>query len=366
MQRSTVVAVGLTLCGTWGVACGDDASGDISSSSSGTTSSGNDDSSGAGTTSATTSSSGGSSSTAAADSSGSESSSSTGTPIGADCWDDLELGAVEVVFDGFDGSEGIAFTAEGTLVVTGDMDDVRALWTIDPEGTATNFAEVPTALGLAPRDDGSLVVASIGGLMDPDGAVYTVSSSGRVALLAEGIDSPNFVTIAPDGSALISDDFDTRVFRVDSAGTVSTIIEDVPSPNGMGYAPDDSAFYVASTFTSAGELTRYDVGDDGLPIEDTGVEILHTGSGSFNDGIAVGETGSVYVLANLSGEIWRVDGSATTLQDGEIVVDGLESPASIAFGVGPDHDPCSGYVTELMGSRVVRVVLGEGGAPLHG
>jgi hypothetical protein len=73
----------------------------------------------------------------------------------------------------------------------------------------------------------------------------------------------------------------------------------------------------------------------------------------------------VFVLANFAGEIWRVDGTATSLQDGEVVADGLASPASIAFGRGEDFDPCSGYVTSLMGSQVVRVSLGVEGAPLY-
>lgn len=306
------------------------------------------------------------SSTGAADESGSSSSSSTtGTPSG--CWNDLEVGAVEVVYDGFEeGSEGVAFSADGALVVTTIENGVGTLWEVSAEGSASEFATLPYALGLAPRSDGGFVVASIGEIMAPDGGVYEVDATGQASLLAEGIDSPNFVALAPDGTALISDDFDTRVFHVAADGTVSTVIEDVPSPNGIAYSPSGDAFYVASTFSLNGELTRYDVDDAGLPIEETAVEILHTGPGSANDGIAVDADGNVYVLANLPGEIWRVDGAATELQKGEIVVDGLDSPASIAFGRGDDFDPCSGYVTELFGTRVVRVVLGVEGAPLYG
>ncbi len=293
-------------------------------------------------------------------------SSSTGTPT-VGCWDDLELGEVEVVYDGFaSGSEGIAFSADGNLIVTTNDDGAGTLWSITSNRGADEFASVPYALGLAARSDGRLVVASIGELMAPDGAVYEVSPSGAASLFIEGIDSPNFVTLTPDGSALISDDFDTRVFLVAVGRPVTTVIEDVASPNGMAYSPSGDAFYVASTFSADGELTRYDVDDNGLPIEETAIEILHTGTGAANDGIAVDADGFVYVLANLRGEIWRVDGAATSLQEGEVVVDGLDSPASIAFGRGPNFDPCSGYVTELFGTRVVRVALGVEGAPMFG
>lgn len=358
------LSFGVCLLAAVPLACGDDSGGEPIAGSSGAASTGSGTVAGTSTSVGSESTSSDSSSTASLDDSGSSSSSTTGVP--SQCWDDLEVGALEVVYDGFaGGSEGIAFTSDGRLIVTTLDDGVGTLWEISPEGEATVFVEVPYALGLAPRSDGSLVVASIGELMEPDGGVYEVSSSGRATLLAEGIDSANFVALAPDGSVLVSDALDTRVFHVEQDGTLSTVIEDVPSPNGIAYSPDNTVFYVASTFSLNGELTRYDVDGDGMPIESSGVEILHTGPGSVNDGIGVDVDGNVYVLANFSGELWRVDGSATELRDGEVLVEGLESPASMAFGRGENFDPCSAYVTELLGPRVVRVALGVEGAPLH-
>lgn len=356
-------SLGVCLLTAVPLACGDDSGGEPAVGSTSAASTGGGTTAGSTSTAASSSMGSESSSTASVD--GSESSSST-TGVPSQCWDDLAVGDVEVLYEGFDGgSEGIAFTSDGRLIVSTLDNDVGTLWEISPKGEATLFVEVPYALGLAPRSDGSLVVASIGELMEPDGGVYEVSSSGRATLLADGIDSANFVALVPDGSVLVSDDFDTRVFHVDQDGTVSTVIEDVPSPNGIAYSPDNTAVFVASTFSSNGELTRYDVDGDGLPIESTAVEILHTGPGSFNDGIGVDAQGFVYVLANFSGELWRVDGSATELQDGEIVVDGLDSPASMAFGRGDNFDPCSAYITELLGTRVVRVALGVEGAALN-
>ena len=176
-----------------------------------------------------------------------------------------------------------------------------------------------------------------------------------------GIDSPNFVAMAPDGSALISDDVDTRVFRLTLEGELSEAITDVPSPNGMAYSPDGEHFYVASTFTPEGQLTRYDV-VDGFPVEASAIEILNLGPTSTPDGIAVDADDRVYVLANLPGQIWRVEGSATELQDGELFSEGLIAPASLAFGKGPDFDPCSVYVSSLTTDRITRVHVGVQGA----
>lgn len=291
--------------------------------------------------------------------------STTGQPGG--CWDDLAVGEVEVLYDGFSmGSEGLAFGLDGKLYATTIDAGVGTVWQIDANGAATSFAELPYALGLAATADGGFIVASIGQNMAPDGGVYRVDSRGTATLLTEGmIDSPNFVTITPDGSALISDDFDTQVFHVAQDGTVAVAIADVPSPNGMAYSPDGSVLYVASTFTEDGQLTRFDVDADGLPIEDSAIEILHLGMLSTPDGIAVDELGFVYVTANLDGEIWKVDGAARSLQEGELVADGLSTPASIAFGLGEGFDPCSIYATELFGSQVVRISAGVGGGPLY-
>jgi gluconolactonase len=193
--------------------------------------------------------------------------------------------------------------------------------------------------------------------MQPDGAIFRVDGGGAVSQIAVGIDDPNFVTIAPDGSALVSDDFDTRVFRVTLDGEVSEVLT-VESPNGMAYSPDGQAFYVASTFTVDAQLTRFDVDAAGLPVDGSGLEILHLGQGTTPDGIAVSADNQVYVAANLAGEIWRVDGAASELQPGELVAS-LAYPASLAFGVGPDFDPCSLYVTPA-GRRRRRARGGRG------
>lgn len=295
-----------------------------------------------------------------------DSTSETGDPDA--CWTDLAFGEQEVFYQGFaGGSEGIAFGADGLLYVTTTEDADGTLWQLDAQANISEFAKVPYALGLAPRPEGGFVVASIG-VNDPDvddGAVYVVDAQGSASLLATGIASPNFITLAPDGSALVSDDFsNTRVFRVTPEGVLSTVLEQVDSPNGMAYSPDGAFFYVASTFTPLGQLTRYEVDASGLPVEASAIEILQLGQASTPDGIAVDADGMVYVAANIPGQLWRVDGNAESLQPGELVAEGLGSPASLAFGRGPGFDPCSIYLTQLFGSQVIRVAIGVPGSPI--
>ncbi len=301
------------------------------------------------------------STTAAMPTDGLDSSDSGSTSAADECWTDLMPGQTEVLYEGFaDGSEGLTFGPDGVLYVTTD----GLVWQITADGVATEFAMVPDALGLAARADGSFVVASIGQLGAADGAVYTVDADGVATELATGIDSPNFVALTPGGIALISDDFDTRVFAVTTAGEVSVAIADVPSPNGIAYGPAGDVLFVASTFSPQAQLTRYDVDDQGFPVEATALEIMHLGAMATPDGIAVDAEGRVYVAANLPGEVWRVDGMVQALTEGELFASGLGSPASLAFGEGEGYDPCSLYVTQLSGPQVLRLAVGTPGAPV--
>ncbi|MFV8752686.1 SMP-30/gluconolactonase/LRE family protein [Nannocystaceae bacterium ST9] len=353
LSKFSLVLVSCSL----GLGCGDPGVGDDDEV-------GSESSSDASTDSSDASSSESASETEGETATDTDSGSETGDPDA--CWTDLAFGETEVFYQGFSsGSEGIAFGADGLLYVTTNEDGDGTLWQFDAQGQRSEFAKVPYALGLAARPEGGFVVASIG-LNDPDvddGAVYVVDAEGPATLLATGIASPNFIALAPEGSAFVSDDFDnTRVFRVTPEGALSVVIENVESPNGMAYSPAGDLFYVASTFTPLGQLTRYEVDGEGLPIEATGVEILQLGQASTPDGIAVDANGMVYVAANIPGQLWRVDGSADTLQDGELVAEGLGSPASLAFGKGPGFDPCSIYLTQLFGGQVIRVAIGVPGA----
>lgn len=276
------------------------------------------------------------------------------------CWDDLAVGEFEVFYDGFvENSEGITFGNDGRLYVSSG-DTVFAL---GADAEPSEFATVPTALGLAPTTDG-LIVAAIGestSAAEIDGSVWHVSGSGETTMIVDGIASPNFVTMMPDGSALISDDFDTRVFRVTRDGDVTEAIVDIGSPNGMAYTPDGQFLVVASTFTPDGEVTRIPVDADGVPQADGWERIAELGAGATLDGLAIDVEGNTYVAANLRHQIVRIPAAGG---DPEIVGEGLGTPASLAFGNGDGFDPCSIYSTQLFGRQILRTSIGIEGAPL--
>jgi gluconolactonase len=297
---------------------------------------------------------------------GDETETGTDTDVDPDaCWTDLSFGEQQVFYQGFaDGSEGITFGADGLLYVTTREPGEGTIWRLDADANLSEFAKVPYALGLAARPEGGFVVASFGINNQPDGGVYAVTADGVASELTDGIDNANFIALVADGSALVSDASDTRVFRVTPAGELSVVIEQVPSPNGMAYSPARDYFYVASTFTPVGQLTRFEVDSAGLPIEASAVEILQLGPATTPDGLAVDAEGMVYVAATIPGQVWRVRGDAEAVESGELVAEGLGSPASLAFGRGPGFDPCSIYVTQLFGNQIIRVAIGTPGAEL--
>lgn len=85
------------------------------------------------------------------------------------------------------------------------------------------------------------------------------------------------------------------------------------------------------------------------------------------DGIAVGVLGDVFVAVNPQSTLVRVapDGSTTTLAT---AADGLENPASLAFGAGSDRK--SVYVTNFAifttppHPALLLAAVGEPGVPL--
>ena len=283
-------------------------------------------------------------------------------PIDPACWADLPVGQATVFVEGMaTGTEGIAFGPDGALYVS--VPSEGKLYRIAPDGTYAPFADTPEALGVALSSKGTLLVADKGpsnSLDDLDGSVLSVTADGTVSTLASGIASPNFLVEAMDGSVLVSDDFDTRLFRVLPDGTVEVALTDIASPNGMGYSPDRTVLYVASTFTADGEITRVPVDAQGLPTDGERTVIAKL-AGAFPDGLAVDAFNRVYVAANIAGKVVRIPGQGG---EQEVVGEGMQNPASLAFGVGPDFDPCSIYITELFGTRIWRLSVGAVGVTL--
>lgn len=276
----------------------------------------------------------------------------------AECWQDLAVGEKQVFADGFAGTEGIAFSAAGEMYVSAGGDIAR----VSSDGTSEPVAELTNAVGIAFTPDGALYVCEFGtsSLPQPnDGAIYRVDPDDSLHLVVEGIPNPNFIIYSPQDTLLVSDNMANIIYEVSAGGVLTEWLNPIQSPNGMVYAPDRQALYVAGTFAVNSPVYRIDLDAAGEP---TGVEeIAQLDALGLPDGIAMDENGILYVTENSLGKIVRVNPNGG---ETEVVAEGMLTPASMAFGRGEGFDPCSIYVTELVGSKIWRVSLGVRGFPL--
>lgn len=263
------------------------------------------------------------------------------------CRNDLPVGGVETAFELGETNEGIAFGPDGRLYVAGA--DSGDIWAVGADGAKEKIATLPSALGIAFKG-ADLLVAGFG-----TDEVYRVR--GRTFEVYAGpVSKPNFVTVTPWGSLLVSNDYANDVSEV-VAGEATLWTDAVPSPNGMAFNDAGDKLYVVTTFADNPSL--WSVALNGNKAGAAAKVATFTGSPT-PDGIAVAADGAVYVALNTGRRLVRVEPVSGATTD---VATGLQFPASLAFGRG-GFDPCSVYVTQLFGKGVHRVSVGVTGARL--
>lgn len=259
-------------------------------------------------------------------------------------------------------TEGITFSDDGRLFASGG----DRILELAADGSARVFATVPKVVGLAWWGDALFAASgddgtgeSTGAFCDATrrGAIYRISREGVVTRFAVGIRAPNFLAVTPWGRLLVSDDCVTndRIFEIDASGVVRPWLGGIVSANGLGFSPDGSRLFLVTTFVNPPALFQVAIGADG--VAGAAVREHDFADGSSPDGLALDRDGVVYVALNTGSRIERrrVDGTV------EPFADGLEFPASLAFGEGAGFDACSVYVTSLFGQHVSRVRVGVPG-----
>ncbi len=244
-------------------------------------------------------------------------------------------------------TEGIAFSPDGRLFISTST-SVKEL---SPDGTVAHGIDVPSALGLAWKDD-ALYIAGFN-----TDEVYRWVPGEEPVTFATGLTKPNFITATPWGTLLVSNDFAPEIYEIDGEGEVAMWSTAVASPNGMVFSADGSELYVATTFEEPG-LYVVSVAD-GKAGDVRKLATFTTGEAP--DGIALDAQGGVWVALNVAKKLVR----ATADGEVETMAEELVFPASLAFGQG-EFDACSVYVTQLFGKGVHRVTAGVTGEALFG
>lgn len=267
-----------------------------------------------------------------------------------------EPGRVQVLTTGFRGSEGLTFSDDGRLFV-GDQDLVAEVF---PDGTWAEVASVPTVIGLAWWNGSLMAASSDSGVGNGLDGVHRIDAdTGDVELVGEGIPGANFLTVTPWDTLLVTDPRVDAIQELTADGEVTTWLPDLLSPNGTAFTADRTAVWSVTTYADPQPVWRTPVteGSAGVP-----VEVASFGAGDVSDGVAVGQSGDLYIVQNIGGRIDRVSADGQV----ELVADGVPWGASIAFGEGPDWDGCALYATSLFGPEIFVIDVGEPGlAPLR-
>jgi gluconolactonase len=248
---------------------------------------------------------------------------------------------VEVIREGFDGTEGPIALADGSIVFTENRAD--RLIRIAPDNSVSTYLEkTGGANALALRDNGALVAVQTA----TPGVAELQPASRAIAASYAGkpFNRPNDLALARTGSIYFSDPgappaagaqaptapAKTGLYWIDPRGKVTLVADDIRRPNGVALSQDEKTLYVADTWSDS--LLAYTVQPDGSLAERrafarlAGFKTTPQGPSGGADGIAVDAAGRVYAATGAGVEIFSPDGAAL----GTIALP--KQPQNLAFG----------------------------------
>lgn len=244
---------------------------------------------------------------------------------------------VDVIREGFEGTEGPVVLKDGSILFTENRAD--RIVRIAPDGSASNYLEkTGSANALALNAAGDLLAVQTApsgvAVLQPKSRVLASSYAGKP------FNRPNDLAAARSGNIYFTDPggppqagsppAKTAVYRLDPRGRVTPIADDVRRPNGIALSPDEKTLYLANT---AGEyLIAFTVRPDGSVADRrdftklAGFKETPNGPSSGADGITVDAEGRVYVATSVGVQIFAPDGAAL----GTIAL--AKAPQNLAFG----------------------------------
>lgn len=253
---------------------------------------------------------------------------------------------VEVVREGFQGTEGPVALADGSILFTENRADRIVKLGLD--GSASTWLEkTGGANALAVSAKGEVLA-----VQTAPSAIAVLSPAPKVlAAKADGkpFGRPNDFALARSGDIYFSDPGPNgqpgaavpaappvpALYWLDKRGKVHLVTHDIVRPNGVALSPDEKTLYVANT---AGQfLIAFAVQPDGSLAgrrdfaKLAGFKTTPIGASSGADGIVTDREGRVYVATSAGIEVFTAEGTAL----GVIALP--RQPQNLAFG-GKDHN----------------------------
>lgn len=260
----------------------------------------------------------------------------------------------EVFAAGLDGPEGLAFTADGALVVGSVVGDVKRL---GPDGAEEILATIDDSIaGVTVLADGRILAASIGG-----DRVWVISPDGDAAVFAEGIGGPNFVVqTIQEGRILVSASTAGAIVDI-TRGRPEVVIPDLEFPNGLAIRQTHGVRYLYVALTLASEVVRFPMNDDGSfgEMEPYASGVL------LADGLAFDRSGNLLVVGGGQLNVVRPGGAVATLSDDPLI----NWASNLAFGQGPGFPTREVYLANFGpnfgdGTDIVKFRYNHRGSPL--
>ena len=247
------------------------------------------------------------------------------------------------------------------------------------DGKAIPYSQLPQVppnqgfmTGMIFDKQGNLYVGLASFVPQVQSGIYRVPpGGGQATLFASGMSLPNGLAFDAKGNLFVSDTIASAVLQVTPDGKVTNWLEHpllkgsravcgskIPDfdvgPNGVAFN-DNGDLFVLNTHGAT--VVRVPVNKDGS----AGTPDVYVGPDCPNlegaDGIAVDAEGNIYVVDFLIHKLVKVDKDkkVTVLDSGGL----LDSPASLAFGVGEDRQTL--YITNF-----AFVSASTGGTPKPG
>ncbi|WP_333873993.1 SMP-30/gluconolactonase/LRE family protein [Methylobacter sp.] len=233
---------------------------------------------------------------------------------------------IELIKDGFKGTEGPIGYSDGSLLFT-ETNDNR-ITRIAPDNTVSTFLENSNgANGLALNANGELIAVQT--LKPQVGIIYPADKQKTFAENFEGVafQRPNDVVLAKNGGIYFTDS-GTRptkenpnpppshpgVFYISPTGELKRLANDIERPNGIQLNKDETVLYVANTL---GEyVLAYDIAADGSISNRRNCAKLDGWKNEDNvwssgaDGLAIDDSDRLYVASNSGIEVFSSKGEA--------------------------------------------------------
>lgn len=255
---------------------------------------------------------------------------------------------IELVKDGFKGTEGPIAAPDGSLLFTENQ--AARVIRIAPDGATAVFLDQTNGVNaLAFAANGDLVAVQT---LDPRvGVILPAGNARTLAAKADGglgFGRPNDLVVDRKGYIYFTDsganaNADPKpdpakiarpaVYRISPEFSLERLANDIQRPNGIQLSPDEKTLYVANT---AGEhVLAYDIADNGKLSPKrafarlAGFRQTDNGPSSGADGLAVDGEGRLYVATNAGIEVFASKGEALG------VIPLPKKPQNLAFA-GPD------------------------------